>query len=151
MIWRTLVLVKFTMLFIFWPFSVLAAVPLSLDQELHLISATTWVVVIIAINIGGMASLLQKISDSYDQARKEKSLPTPLREQWRMIAAHIAVSWFVGLVAFFSALKYEMSGLAIPIFVPVVSFGGIRMAELMYSIITEMMRLKFGTKAPNAE
>lgn len=151
MILRTLVLLKFTMLFVFWPLSVLAAAPLTLDQELHQISTTTWVVVIIAINIGGMASLLQKISDTYDKALREKVLPTPLKDQWRMIAAHIAVSWFVGLVSFFSALKSDMSGLAIPIFVPIVSYGGIRMAELMFSIATELMRLKFGTKAPNAE
>lgn len=42
-------------------------------------------------------------------------------------------SWLAGICAFFMASHFDMPGLMIGFFVPMVSFGGAKSLELMYN------------------
>jgi hypothetical protein len=127
---RLLVIAKVAL----WPAWAIAAgiAQLTLGQAVGEITTFEWLVVIALISLGGLASVLQRISDIANDAR-ERSIPMP--SAWGLaltVATHFVGSWLAGLMAFFYAQHRQMPGFYIALFVPAASFGSIKFVQFVY-------------------
>lgn len=126
---RLLVIAKIAL----WPAWAIAAgiAQLSLGQAVGEITTFEWVVVVALISLGGLASVLQRISDIANDAR-ERSIPMPSPASLALtVATHFVGSWLAGLMAFFYAQHRQMAGFYIALFVPAASFLSIKFVQVV--------------------
>lgn len=117
--------------YIFWP-GVAVASQLTLGQAMNGVTIYEWGFVFFLITLGGLASLLQRISDLANEALEKGS---PLKFDFSlnvMILSHLTGSWLAGLVSFFWAQHQQMPGFYIGLFVPLMSFGSIVTVRYFY-------------------
>lgn len=114
-----------------WALAATAAAQASLGQAVGEITTLEWIIVVALISLGGLASVLQKISDIANEAR-ERSAPMPSAASLALtVATHFVGSWLAGLMAFFYAQHRDMAGFYTALFVPAMSFLSIKAVQVV--------------------
>lgn len=132
---RYLALAK-AFLWMLWPTTAVAAARLTFGDAMQEITAFEWIFIWLLTTLGGIASLLQRVSDLANEAVKTgRPLQFDLN-LWLLISTHLFGSWLAGFVAFFWAQHQQMPGFYIALFTPLMSFGSIQTVRFFYGRLT---------------
>lgn len=115
-----------------WVPSVRAA-QLTFDEALQQITLREALLLSLLMTLAGVTALLFRISNQVNAGIEGAGPMKPIRSLPLLVGAHMCGSWLAGILAFFSASHFEMPGLMVGFFVPLVSFGGAKSLELMYN------------------
>jgi len=111
---------------------VVRAATLSFDEALAQITLRESLLLGVLMTLAGVTALLFRISNQVNAGGDDKPMK-PIRNLPLLVGAHMCGSWLAGICAFFMASHFDMPGLMIGFFVPMVSFGGAKSLELMYN------------------
>lgn len=128
---KVIALLKLLILFC-WATSAYAAQP-TFDQALSQITLRESILLVVLMTLAGVTALLYRISNHVNAGMDGAKPVAPIRSLPLLVSAHMCGSWLAGICAFFLARHYEMPGLLLAFFVPIVSFGGAKSLELLYN------------------
>lgn len=121
------------MLWLAWP-GIAVASQVTLGQAMGEVTFFEWGWVFFLISLGGIASVLHRISTVADAGFKA-GIPFKFDFNVKMmVVSHVVGSWMAGLISFFWAQHQLMPGFYIALFVPVMSFGSIQTIRMMQSV-----------------
>jgi ABC-type uncharacterized transport system permease subunit len=115
-----------------WPPAAWAAT-LTFDQALAQITLRESLLLCVLMTLAGVTALLFRISNQVNAGIDGDVPMKPIRSLPLLVSAHMCGSWLAGICAFFLASHFDMPGLMVGFFVPMVSFGGAKSLELMYN------------------
>ncbi len=112
---------------------VVRAATLSFDEAVAQITLRESLLLGVLMTLAGVTALLFRISNQVNAGRDDSGSMKPIRNLPLLVGAHMCGSWLAGICGFFLASHFDMPGLMIGFFVPMVSFGGAKSLELMYN------------------